>query len=104
MSNSNRRTGPRLPADQIVQVTLIGPNEINVIGQAVDVSPGGMRLLVGCPLEVGASLHIDLGSTSLMGEIRYCEPSGSGFAIGLRTEHGVRDLSDLARMIKAVPA
>ncbi len=91
---------PRLPAEQTVQLIIPGTTELSIIGQVVDISRSGMRLLAGCPVEPGSPVHIDLGTSSLSGEVRYCHAGKQGFAIGIQLEHATLSLSNLAYMLR----
>ena len=96
----DRRMQPRLPAEQTVQVTILGANEISIIGRVVEVSGRGMRLLVDCPVEPHSPILIDLGDSSLSGEVRYCRAGDTGFVIGLQLEQAPGGVKNLVGMLR----
>ncbi len=71
-----------------------------IIGQVVDVSGCGVRLLVDCPVEPGSPVQIDLGSSAMIGEVRYCQAEEQVFALGIQLEKPINSVSDLTRVLR----
>ncbi len=59
-----------------------------------------MRLLVECPVAPGSPVHIDLGDSSLAGNVRYCRTEERGFAIGLQLEAPAFSPRDIVRVLR----
>ena len=99
-TDQQRRKQPRLPAEQTVQLTVLGTTEISIIGQVVNVSGTGVRLLVDCPVEPGSPIQIDLGTSVLVGEVRYCQAEEQKVALGIQLEKPVKSANDLTRVLR----
>ena len=99
-ANEQRRKQGRLPAEQTVQLTVLGTTEVSIIGRVVNVSGRGVRLLADCPVEPGSSIQIDLGASVLMGEVRYCQAEGQQFGLGIELEKPVNSAGDLTRILR----
>jgi hypothetical protein len=84
VSRGDRRRDPRFPTNSsalLRSLNPLGPNRIRA--KVLDISKNGMRLRVDTQLHPGMIVHIFLGKTMVIGEIRYCKAVGDGF------EHGV---------------
>jgi len=99
-TDKHKRKQLRFPAQQTVQLTVLGTAELLIIGQVVDVSGGGVRLLVGCPVEPGTQVQIDLGTSALTGEVRYCQAEDQEFALGIQLEKPINSVSDLTKVLR----
>ena len=98
-TDKQKRKQLRLPAEQTVQLTVLGTAEFLIIGQVVNVSGSGVRLLVDCPVEPGSQIQIDLGTSALIGEVRYCRAEEQKFALGIQLEKPINSVSDLTRVL-----
>jgi hypothetical protein len=98
--NTQKRTQLRLPAEQTVQLTILGTTELSIIGEVVNVSGGGVRLLVDCPVRPGSPIQVGLGASALIGEVRYCQAEEQRFALGIQLEKRINSVSDLARVLR----
>ena len=95
-----RRKQLRLSAEQTVQLTVLGANEVSIIGQVVNVSGSGVGLLVDCAVEPGSPIQMDLGTSVLIGEVRYCQAKEGRFTIGVQLEKPINSVSDLNRVLR----
>ncbi len=55
-------------------------------GRLVNFSAIGTRMLLTCAVQPGSMVKVDWGGTLLLGEIIYCTPEGSEYAVGLELE------------------
>jgi hypothetical protein len=99
-ADEERRRQFRLPAEQTVQLTVLGMTDISVIGKVVDVSSRGVGLLVPCTIEPGSKIQVGLGDSALFGEVRYCQAEGQEFALGVQLEKPINSVSDLVRVLR----
>jgi hypothetical protein len=96
------RRSPRFELDQPVTATDLD-NKIPVPGRLTNFSIHGIRLQVETELAVGALLKIEWGKTLLLGEVNYCRPEQTGFAVGVELEHALYDIEALAEQMGARP-
>lgn len=92
-----RRAEPRLPVDQSIKVTFLGPPGRQVDGVITDLSGLGMRVVLTQAAPLDAAIRIDLDDTLLLGEVCYCAPLDGGFAVGIRFCHSLAGLDQLAK-------
>ncbi len=95
-----RRKQFRMPADQTVQLVVLGGTEVSLIGEIENISGSGVRLFVDCPVEPGSTIQIDLGTSVLVGQVRYCQPENERFALGLELEKPVTSAADLTKILR----
>ncbi|MBM3796163.1 MAG: hypothetical protein FJW31_19370 [Acidobacteria bacterium] len=68
--------------------------------EVVNLSGSGLRLRTGQPHAAGTLVRADCQDVLLLGEVCYCEPEGSQFAIGVRLEHSLVHTESLERLRK----
>lgn len=93
-----RRAGPRYEAGQSARVTLLDSGSDVFTVRIANVSGAGMRLLLERPLAPGALAKVEWDDVLLLGEVRYCEPTSTGYAAGLELEHALLHTGELARL------
>jgi hypothetical protein len=82
-----RRCGLRVPVDirarvkSLDPVTSLGPS---TAARIVDISQRGLKLRVGRPLMLGASVQILAERKIFLGKVRYCRSVHDDFYIGVR--------------------
>ena len=81
-----RRREPRTYIDQPVTVTNLDQQSIPLKGRLSNFSAQGTRLMMKYELRPGTMVKVEWGGTILLGEIIYCSPQGSEFALGLKLE------------------
>ncbi len=83
-----RRSEPRSPADQSATIKLLSPLETasRIPARIIEISRGGLRLRVDRALMPGAIVQIRVDEKLLMGEIRFCNPDGEKFQVGVRLQ------------------
>lgn len=94
----NLRSQPRLQADEVVQVTVLGDREIPLEGRVANYSCYGIRLLIPERVAIGAAVKVEWSNTLLLGEVCYCQPCKGEFAIGMSLEHAIYNTLELARL------
>jgi hypothetical protein len=83
----DRRKEPRYAADgwaKVVVPFLAEP--VTYAARVLDVSRGGMRLMLRAPLEPGTLLQIEMKSVVATGEVRHCRPEGEQYAVGVQLD------------------
>jgi hypothetical protein len=81
---ANRRATPRYPTNQRSQITIA--NSL-AAGWVLDVSKTGLRLHLESSVPVGSSIEVDLNTSVVFGQIRYCRPDElDGFEAGIQIE------------------
>lgn len=68
----------------------------------MNISEGGLRLLVDRPLAAGLPLQVEWDDILLLGDVCYCQPAEEGFAIGLKLEHALLHTKELANFSRAL--
>jgi hypothetical protein len=81
-----RRSDPRSLADQPATIKLLSPLEAasRIPARIIEISRSGLRLRVERGLMPGAIVQIRVGEKLLMGEVRYSNPEGEKFQVGVR--------------------
>ena len=84
-NDERRRAAPRYLLDEAASMTQLKPlvpgrSEVRVI----DVSRGGLRIIVPAALEVGAIVQIRMKPIIVTGEVRHCTLVGESFQVGLQ--------------------
>jgi hypothetical protein len=92
------RSQLRLDADEPVHVTVLGECEAQLSGRITNYSANGMGLEIDAQVSIGAAVKVEWSNALFLGEVCHCRPVGEGFAIGLRLEHALYNMSDLARL------
>ena len=92
----NRRKEQRIPANTPVMVTVLRIlGEPSMAGRVVNMSGSGLQLTLSLPIPGGALVKVESGEMLMLGEVVRCEPSASGYAIGVHLSHSLAALSDL---------
>ena len=65
-------------------------------GHLKNFSASGTRLLLDREIRPGAMVKVEWGGTILLGEIIYCRPEGSKFAVGLELEDALYETEEVA--------
>ena len=98
----NSRREPRFEVNQPVEVTILGNPDTRMAGRVADISGSGMRLLIDRPVALGSAVRVDLANSLLLGEVCYCRQEVALYAIGVRLEHLLTNIGDLARLMQAL--
>ncbi len=93
-----RRSHPRIPTDEAVTVTLLGPVPLELYGTVTDLSAQGARLVVSEQVPLSVPLRIDGFGTMLLGEACYCRFEDGGWQTGIVLEHVLWHVEELAEM------
>jgi len=96
------RSQLRSEIDEPVHVTVLGESETRFLGRITDYSSHGMGLTAEQTAPLGSALKVEWRDTLLLGEVRYCQPKGEGYAIGLDVEHALYHTAELARLARRI--
>ncbi|MCC6538838.1 MAG: PilZ domain-containing protein [Bryobacterales bacterium] len=66
--------------------------------EVVNLSGSGLRLRSPQAQAAGTLVRVDCQDVMLLGEVCYCEPDGSQFAMGVRLEHSLVHTESLERL------
>ena len=58
-------------------------------------SPRGLSLQLPQRVALGAALQVETPQAVVLGEVRYCEPEGGGFRVGVSIRHTLTNLAQL---------
>jgi hypothetical protein len=84
--------------DTPVTVTVLGPSNQPVLaGRVLEMSGQGLRLNVSAAIPCGAPVKIEGNDILLIGEVCHSGALESGYSIGLKIEHVLSSLGELAR-------
>jgi len=97
-----RRSEVRFDVDCPVRVTTLDCHAMRWTGTIRNHSGRGMRLSVPQAIDAGTPLRIDAGNVMLLGEACYCRPQGDGYQVGVRVEHILSGLDELARLNRSL--
>jgi hypothetical protein len=97
----SHRSEVRYPTDQTVEVVVFGSPDWRLPGRVHDASGRGVGLLLGQPLANGATLRVNLDDGFLLGEVIYCREQAEGWYAGVKLEHALIGLAELARSLSA---
>jgi hypothetical protein len=98
MGGMEHRREPRFEIDQPVSVVNLDLPSAAVAGRITNFSANGTRLIVERELDSGTMVKVEWGTTILLGEIIYCSPQGSEFAVGLKLEDALYERETIAKM------
>lgn len=81
-----QRRYARIPVDQPASVRLLGPtvSRRTAAARVVQTSREGLRLRVAEFVHPGSTIQVHMADTVAFGEVRYCQPAGSSFNIGIQ--------------------
>jgi PilZ domain len=66
--------------------------------EVVNLSGSGLRIRASQSQATGTLVRVDCQDVMLLGEVCYCEPEGSQFAMGIRLEHSLVHTDSLERL------
>jgi hypothetical protein len=72
--------------------------------ELTDVSSGGLGLISGGPLPVGAQVSLSLNGGTLVGFVANCRPEYGHFAVGIQIDHDSGILSAIQWIASLRPA
>jgi hypothetical protein len=103
----DRRSEPRFDAQKQLVLTLLEEHglvqhALALPALAIEMSEGGMRLLLTRAIPVGAPVKIEAEDSLFLGEVCYCESQATGFLIGLKLLQVLSNLSELARLNRRI--
>ncbi|MEO8026477.1 MAG: PilZ domain-containing protein [Bryobacteraceae bacterium] len=93
---AERRARPRIPVDQSVSVTILGPSPETVPGTVADVSGSGLRLIVTQSVPVSALIRIDGFGSMLLGEVCRSQWIADAWHLGVILEHVLENADEFA--------
>ncbi len=93
-----RRHEPRFESNQPVTVTNLEQPGMPLLGRLVNFSANGTRMLLTSEVQPGTMVKVEWGGTILLGEIIYCTPLGTEFAVGLELEDALYETEMLESM------
>jgi hypothetical protein len=85
----NRRRRARFKTDLTVQITCLDLPDYTSKARLADLSVHGLGLILNEALHVGATVKVEWGNLTFIGESIYCNPHGKEFLVGLRVEDPV---------------
>jgi len=77
-------------------VTVLGTVVQVLHGEIRNISEGGTQIRLSEPLAPSTLVRVEYDDNLLLGEVVYCQSERSGSLIGLRIEHGLFGLTQLA--------
>ncbi len=101
-NDMDRRREPRFATEQVVEVTLLGPEPVCFAGTVVNLSGHGMRILVDRRVEMDRAVKVKVEGTMILGEVAYCQPDGEKYAMGLEVDQVLHEVPDLLPLWKAL--
>jgi hypothetical protein len=85
----NRRSRTRFKTDLTVLVTAPDLPNTPVKARLADLSVHGLSLIINKQLNAGASVKVEWGNSTFVGELIYCQPHRKEYLIGLKIEASV---------------
>ncbi len=81
-----QRRYARIPLDQPASIRLLGPtiSRRAAVARVIQASREGLRLRVSEFVHPGSTIQVHIADTLVFGEVRYCQPAGSNFNIGIQ--------------------
>lgn len=84
---AERRRHPRIPANAPASVRTLNPlSTARLQATVLDTSREGLRLRIPEFIQRGAIVQVFLEDTIVLAEVRYCEPAGPEFRVGVRIQ------------------
>jgi hypothetical protein len=93
-----KRKEPRFETEQHVIVTNLDLPAFELAGRITNFSANGTRLILEGEVARGTMVKVEWGTAILLGEIIYCQPEGSEFAVGLKLEEVLYEKEMVAAM------
>jgi len=86
-SAGERRREPRFSTEGSATIQSLNPFSLNFSAVSIlDVSKGGLRLESKERLGFGTLIRVRLNSAIIFGDVRYCNPSGEKFDVGIQIQ------------------
>src|SRR5262249_33323791 len=86
-TGAERRIHVRVATDDQAFVKIEGSSEQPVEARVLGVSKGGMRLRLPRLLAPGTLLHVSVGETEVVAEIRYCVAADGAYSAGIQFQN-----------------
>jgi len=84
--------------NQSATVSVLGTAGKTLQGEIRTVSNGGTRIRLDRPLRCTSLVTIDYDDNCLLGEVVYCVKEQAGWLVGIRVEHALLGLANLASL------
>lgn len=81
-------------------MTVLGDKPQEFEASLSNVSGRGLRVVLDAPVPLDAAVRVDLDDSIILGEVCYCEPWGTQWALGLEMEQSLSDLRGLCRLVE----
>lgn len=94
------RGEPRIQCYQTVELTLLGDYEFTIPAHAIQLTGHSMRVVVNQPVEVDTPISIRAADWIAFGEVCYCQPERSHYAVGLQLDQTMMGLQDLDALMR----
>ena len=91
-----RRKAIRLKTNHPARLTVLGVKNQDLATTIVDLSCRGLRLKAATSIAAASAVKIQTQDVLLLGEVRHCDVSESGFLIGIEVQHVLTRLRELA--------
>ena len=82
------------------KITLLGTTPEILHGMVRNISEGGTQIRLDQPLPPPTLVKIEYEDNLLLGEVIYCEETQSGWLVGVRIEHGLFALTNIATVMQ----
>lgn len=93
-----RRSEPRVTANEPAQVTILDEKQEQFPARVIDLSGKGLRLAAPRRVEAGALIRVDLHDSILLGEVSHGTGEQPEVQIGVQIEHVLTNLQQLQRL------
>ena len=100
MDTPDRRSDPRIPTDQPVTVTVLGPSDPSFSATLANFSGRGACLVANRDLPPSSLLKIEMENTLLLGEVIHSRPVDGAFEVGVLLDHALHHTGELSRLAK----
>ncbi len=91
-----RRKENRISFETNLTLRILGDGALDLHGQTLDVSAGGMRFLSPAPVAPSTAFRIDRPDGIILGEVCHCSPAPDNqFYLGLVFHQALANLRDL---------
>jgi len=97
-----RRQDPRFPAELSGLLTPLSGPVSRVPILIGDISEGGIRFETPEALDCGSFIVVEIEDSTLVGEVKYCNPSARGYSTGVLVERVLMGESPLSRLIESM--
>ena len=95
-----KRKEVRYPVHRPVKLTVLGDHPAELDAYMSNLSGRGLRMTTSEAVPVSAAVKVNFDDTMMLGEVCYCEPSGTQWAVGLEMEQALSDLSGLGNLVE----